>query len=153
MQLCLQKGPQNLLFCHYLYPKKKRKKNTIKNFGFSSLTQNCTWPELEQMEYTLAYRGIPWPTGLSRSRSRFLSQPRSWYLSQSWSFSQIDLNFSQIGCNLGLPLKIPYWPKLLSFSPNFLIRSIVSHHVFGFDFKGRETMLFPLNFFLITIFF
>ena len=55
----------------YTQKKKKKKKNTIKNFGFSSLTQNCTWPELEQMEYTLAYRGIPWPTGLSRSRSEY----------------------------------------------------------------------------------
>ena len=46
-------------------------------------------------------------------------------------------------------------PCALSFPLIFSVRVIVSHCIFGFDFKGRGTMLFPLNgffFFLITKF-
>ena len=66
MQLCLQKGPQNLLFCHYLYPKKKKekKKHNKKFWIFITYPKlylaraGADGVHLSLSGYTLAHRSI-----------------------------------------------------------------------------------------------
>ena len=156
----MQNLTQNLLFCYYLYPKKHNKifwvfitypKLYLDRVGVDGV-------HLSLSRYTLAHQSISVSVLVSILKIHHLL-----YLSFNFSLNlglKISLNLGLSLKLISISLKLDAISVSLSKSPTdlnfshfpliFSVRAIVSHHVFGFDFRGRGTTSFPLNVFFFN---